>query len=233
MRLKIARAAGHFGGKMPLMDSGGAYPAERAAALSGVPLSTVHYWARKELLVPSVSATRTKLWSYADLLELRAIDWLRKDKEGYVHGADIPRSRMPEIRAAKEKLRLEFDVRIFHEGVVMVAVSRAGEVIIAEPGTVPYDSSGQVLTDYVDLIKPDPRKIHLLSPRPLVRIVPGKLSGAPHILATRVETQALHSLKLSGYDRESILALYPYLTRAAVRDALDLEDEITGLAKAA
>lgn len=55
------------------MDVVGAYTADRAAALSGVPKSTIHYWARKEVLVPSISPERVKLWSYTDLLGLRTI----------------------------------------------------------------------------------------------------------------------------------------------------------------
>lgn len=51
----------------------GAYPADRAAALSGVPVSTVHWWARHDVLVPSISAQRVKLWSYPDLMGLRII----------------------------------------------------------------------------------------------------------------------------------------------------------------
>ena len=45
------------------MDPRGAYPADRAVALSGVPKSTVHYWARHEILVPRVARERIKLWS--------------------------------------------------------------------------------------------------------------------------------------------------------------------------
>lgn len=56
-----------------LMEPRGAYTAERAAALSGVPKSTVHNWARQDILVPSVSAERVKLWSYGDLMALRTI----------------------------------------------------------------------------------------------------------------------------------------------------------------
>jgi len=59
------------------MDPRGAYPADRAAALSGVPKSTARYWARKEILVPSISDVRIKLWSYSDLMSLRTIAWLR------------------------------------------------------------------------------------------------------------------------------------------------------------
>ena len=62
------------------MESRGAYTAERAAALSGVPKSTVHYWARQDILIPSVSAERVKLWSYGDLMALRTIYWLRQTK---------------------------------------------------------------------------------------------------------------------------------------------------------
>jgi len=48
------------------MEISGAYSAERAAALAGVPKSTIYYWARKGHLIPSVSR-RPFLWSYTDL----------------------------------------------------------------------------------------------------------------------------------------------------------------------
>lgn len=209
---------------MSSMENGGAYTADRAAALSGVPMSTVHYWSRKGWLVPSVSAERTKLWSYADLLELRMIDWLRKDRDEPVEH-EIPRSRMKQIREAKARL-VDFDLRLFQDGTSTVAVTRAGEVIICRQGVVPHDSQGQQLTDYVDLIQPEAGRIHLLRPRKTIRIVPGKLSGAPHVQETRVETEALHALKVSGYDSTSIRALYPYLSIEAVEEAIDLEEEL-------
>lgn len=53
------------------MEPRGEYTAERAAALSGVPKSTVHYWARQGILIPSGSPERVKLWSYGDLMALR------------------------------------------------------------------------------------------------------------------------------------------------------------------
>jgi uncharacterized protein (DUF433 family) len=210
---------------MSSMENGGAYSADRAAALSGVPLSTVHYWARKGWLVPSVSAERAKLWSYADLLELRAINWLRKDRAEPV-GNEIPRSRMSQIRDAKRRLMAEFDVGLFQHGNLTVAVTRAGEVVICPDGAIPHDSQGQQLADYVDLIQPDLGLIHLLTPRKMIRIVPGKLSGAPHVKETRVETEALYALKVSGYDPTSIQALYPYLSIEAVDEAIDLEEQL-------
>ena len=50
----------------------GCYEARRAAALSGVPVSTVYYWARQEIVVPTVSPTKQKLW--AEALVLRRLD---------------------------------------------------------------------------------------------------------------------------------------------------------------
>lgn len=49
----------------------GCYEAARAAALSGVPLTAVYWWARHGVVVPSVSPERTKLWSSSDLIALR------------------------------------------------------------------------------------------------------------------------------------------------------------------
>ena len=78
----------------------GAYPADRAAALSGVPLSTVDYWARKEILVPSLSAEKVKLWSFSDLMGLRIIYGLRQTKAA-LDGSPIPRSGMADLKRAR------------------------------------------------------------------------------------------------------------------------------------
>lgn len=75
--------------------SDGCYEAERAAALSGVPKTTIYWWARHSIVMPSVSPTREKLWSYADLMALRIVSWLRHVKPG-----DLPASPMPRVRDA-------------------------------------------------------------------------------------------------------------------------------------
>jgi hypothetical protein len=79
--------------------SSGCYDARRTAALSGVPQRTVYDWANKGIVIPSVSPVQEKLWSYQDLLVLRAIAWLRKTKVS--HGArPIPASPMAQVREA-------------------------------------------------------------------------------------------------------------------------------------
>jgi hypothetical protein len=72
----------------------GAYPADRAAALSGVHQSTVRSWAREALLGPCISAQKVTLWSFSDLMALRIIHWLRQTKAA-PDGAAVPRTTMP------------------------------------------------------------------------------------------------------------------------------------------
>jgi hypothetical protein len=85
------------------MDPLGAYTADRAAALSGVPLSTIHWWARERILVPSVSATKRRLWSFGDLMGLRTIYWLRRHKTTEA-GVDVPATSMSAVRTALASL---------------------------------------------------------------------------------------------------------------------------------
>ena len=124
------------------MDSRGAYPADRAAALSGVPLSTVHYWSRNGVLVPSVSAERVKLWSYADLLALRTIYWLRHEKEAR-DGAAVPATSMPAVRRALKMLQ-ELSLDPFSDdGRSSVVVDRRGEIFVRSKSGLARPASRQ------------------------------------------------------------------------------------------
>jgi uncharacterized protein (DUF433 family) len=209
----------------------GAYPAERAASLAGVPKSTVHYWARERILVPSISAERVRLWSYPDLMGLRTIYWLRKQKTTS-QGADIPATSMPAVRRALKELR-ELDLALWtEEGGPAVTVDGGGKIVLVKPDDAPRTSERQrVLAEVLDLTAPFPTEAgakgpHLITPRPHLRIVPGKLGGSPHVRRTRVETQALAALVRRGATEENVYRLYPALDPAAIGDALDLEQQL-------
>src|SRR3712207_2860366 len=116
------------------MQPSGAYTADRAAALSGVPRSTIHWWARQEVLVPSVSASRVKLWSFADLMALRTIYWLRRRKTTEL-GVDIPATSMAAIRQALESLR-ELNAPLWKDNRPTVLVDGEGKVYFNTPGGI-------------------------------------------------------------------------------------------------
>jgi uncharacterized protein (DUF433 family) len=213
------------------MEARGAYTAERAAALSGVPKSTVHYWARQEILVPSISPVRVKLWSYGDLMAMRTIYWLRQTKQDPA-GRVVPRTAMKAVRRAlREIAALELDLWS-EDGAPRVAVDRAGKIVIQHGGRAERLEGQNILNaDMLDLLAPFAsreglRGPDLSVPRPQVRIVPGKLGGSPHIVHTRLESQALGALAVSGLKQAKIYRLYPDVQPAAIDDALDLERQL-------
>jgi uncharacterized protein (DUF433 family) len=218
---------------MSLGERRGAYTADRAAALSGVPRSTVHYWARKGYLAPSVSAERVKLWSYADLMGLRTIYWLRQEKQ-VDNGRDVPRTTMPAVLRALEELRA-LDMSLWtEEGGPSVAVDRAGRVHLQlSPEIVEGPARARPLhADLLDLLRPfstgkDTRGPDLRMPRPRLRIVPGKLSGSPHVVHTRIETIAIAALYGRGLSTERVHELYPVVDPAAIAEAIDLEEQLS------
>jgi uncharacterized protein (DUF433 family) len=222
---------------MKLAATRGAYPGERAAALSGVPKSTVHYWAREEILVPSISPTKVKLWFYTDLMGLRTIYWLRQRKPG-TEGWDIPPTTMRAVRRALRMLS-ELNLDLWTEdGGPSVRVDPGGNIhIISEAGAETLTGARILNPDMFDLVAPFTTPVSsapdLVKPRPHLRIVPGKLSGSPHIVRTRIETLAIAALRSRGLDSTTIGRLYPAAQPVAIVEAIDLERQLSRNLRAA
>jgi len=207
----------------------GVYSADRAAALSGVPKSTIHYWARTGVLLPSVSPEKVRLWSFADLMGLRIISWLRRGKTTK-DGVEVAASTMPAVRRALAALdALELSVWTPGDGSPVV-VSGDGAVYIQGPTGLEHVSGQIADRDLLQPIAPFDldglRGPDLVRPRPTLRIIPGKLGGSPHVADTRVETRALASLRQDGMSVVRIAALYPHLTDVQIAEAIDLEDQL-------
>lgn len=216
-----------------LSRTSASYPAERAAALAGIPRSTLYYWARTGLVPPSVSFQKIKRWSYADLLVLRLVDWLRRDKPRGDEERDLPRASMAQIR--RELARAEelgerlmdtgFSVEVDPVGRLHFGTSLAEKWIELGGGRRQYEAGA------LDLIRPFEFHVGVIGPdlvRPgeTLRIVPGKLSGEPHVEATRIQTQAIGALEARGLDPGSILELYPDLGMENVAAAITLEHRL-------
>jgi uncharacterized protein (DUF433 family) len=209
----------------------GYYEAARAAALAGIPRSTLYYWAREEVVVPSISSVKEKRWSYADLLRLRVVSWLRHPKAEGDH--TIPSTPMHQVRWALSKLDrcgVEWWRQTGHgrdrRG---LWVDHTGRVWIDEPVR---DMQGQVPLDreWLDLIAPFEigfgQGPDLQEPRPKLRIVPGKVAGEPHLANSRLTTRSVAALAWRGFSSEQILALYPEEDTVALAEAVDLERQL-------
>lgn len=205
----------------------GCYEAPRAAALSGVPVSTVYYWARQEIVVPSVSPSRQKLWSYADLMALRIVYWLRRPKAGRV--TEVPASPMPQVREALEEIeRRGLDIWAENEWQQgsPLRVNLGGRVYL-DDGWAAGMSGQTAFVETLDLLGPfeigHKHGPNLLRPRPRLRIIPGKVSGEPHISGSRITTKAVAALHKSVGNAEGVSALYPVLDIEGINQAIELE----------
>jgi uncharacterized protein (DUF433 family)/DNA-binding transcriptional MerR regulator len=197
----------------------GAYEAPRAAALAGIPVSTVYDWARKGVVMPSISPSREKLWSYGDLLTLRLVRWLRSDK------SDARRTAMAEVREALDRFADDL-WRECESGVERptIAVDPSGRVF--HVGHLERASGQLALSDTLDLFAPFDEGPDLRVPDAHLRIVPGRCAGEPHLLGTRLTTRTVAALAERGYDLDTIAALYPDEDVDALREALRFEERL-------
>ena len=147
--------------------------------------------------------------------------WSRCSGHGYERSA----SRV------KELAELDLDLWTEDAG-PNVAVDRGGGIVL-DVRDHPQHADGQQLLDaeQFQLLRPfeisrETRGPDLVAPRPRLRIIPGKLSGAPHVHRTRIETEALAALARRGLKSDRIVVLYPAIEEADVRDALDLERQL-------
>ncbi len=215
----------------------GCYEARRAAALSGVPQSTVYDWARKGVVVPSISPEREKLWSYVDLMALRIVSWLRHPK-GPAND-QRPASAMREVRKALDRLDdLGMDLWDGRATRSPLFVDRSGEIIIVRDEEA-SDVSGQaVMSQFLDLLAPfggsdGGRGPDLRRPREHLRIVPGKCAGEPHLEGSRLTTPTLAALAIRGYGIDDLARLYPDESPTSIAEAVDLETSLGTLDRAA
>ncbi len=85
----------------------------------------------------------------------------------------------------------------------------------------------QALPETLDLLGPfefgQLRGPDLLRPRPRLRIIPGKMSGEPHLAGSRITTQAAAALYEHIPDVEKISGLYAQMDADVFEQAIEFE----------
>lgn len=216
----------------------GCYEASRAAALSGVPKTTVYWWASHGIVVPSVSPVREKFWSYSDLMALRIVSWLRHPKES--DAEPLPASPMPQVRRALvllDELGLglwdsddDYDspLLVGGSGEIFVRTRDAILNLHRQPTILP-ERALRLTAPFCEAGGEGP---NLIRPRPHLRIVPAKVTGEPHIENSRITTQTLAALADRGFSVDQIASMYQ-TDAEAVLEGIDLERQLTGAVFAA
>jgi uncharacterized protein (DUF433 family) len=183
------------------------------------------------VIVPSVSPAKPKRWSYADLIGLRIVYWLRHPKP---HESEpVPASPMNDVRRALAELDdLGLDIwSSSYEGPrTPLRVDRSGKVYVDTGPMVETTHREGVLEETLDLLGPfeidGGRGPDLVQPRPHLRIVPGKVSGEPHLDHSRITTQAVSALYDRFGDMHRVISFYPDVAPEAITEAIDLERQL-------
>ncbi len=119
----------------------------------------------------------------------------------------IPRDELYRVVAATEDGQLT--LRLSDATVITVDVRRQ-----------------QLLLDVLPLVQPFGTGPDLYRPRSLLRIIPGRLHGEPHLTGTRVASAVVFEFSRMGYPLADITELYPDCEPAALQQAIEFEQSL-------
>lgn len=91
------------------------------------------------------------------------------------------------------------------------------ETILGAPGRQ------ALLPDVLPLVRPFGTAPDLFQPRPLLRIIPDKLHGEPHLAGTRIASAVVYEFARMGYSLDDIREFYPDADPAALEQAIEFE----------
>jgi uncharacterized protein (DUF433 family) len=141
---------------------------------------------------------------------------------------------MQTIRAALENLDLADLSLWMDDDLPRLRVTRGGELRILDSDARPRTVAGQYeLEDVIDLFAPYQRGPDLRNPKPLLRIVPGKLSGEPHLQRSRIRSIEIAALARRGFSPRAIADMYGRKDVEPIHQAIELEQELGTLPLAA
>lgn len=199
------------------MGSSGFYTAAEAARIAKVPRSTLDYWARTRLIVPSQRATRPRLYSFADLRDLVVAQELRAQGAGVRDqraALDFVRRTASISRLAQANFGVQYGKLIFADDKAqVVAPHRQGQAVYRIDMVANYKLLG------MDPISGE------LRPAPRVLINPNVRGGTPVVQGTRIPTRLIAELAGDGFAIHEIRDFYPSLNTKDIEAALSWEEE--------
>lgn len=196
-----------------------AYSTRMAAALSGATPGQLRSWRQDRghgpVLCPELAA-KPALYSFRDVLALRAFAILRKDVS------------LQKIRQALATLKRFGEVEhlsgysLVAEGDTIVLVGAGHDEhatdLVRHPGQRVIATMADILQEFAPragVVVP-----HLLQPKQHVSVDPETQGGQPVITGTRVPFDAVAELVDDGVPPEKIADYYPGVTADAARDAV-------------
>jgi len=209
-----------------------AFPIPITSVLSGATVRQLAYWRQRTraadpLLVPAGRRGGRYLYSWADVVALRSIVYLRQEKS------------LPRIRRAVDILRqLESSewthlsrYSLIRTESSIVVKTPTGQLMDLEqrPGTVLEETlMADVLASFATS---SGRVVPALShPCPRIAVDPGVLGGYPVIAGTRVPFDVVARLAEDDLDASEITAVYPSVDPAAIEEATEFARQVAAVA---
>lgn len=208
-----------------------AFPVPIASYLTGASPRQLGYWRRATdsvppLLQPATRRSGRYLYSWADVVALRAIVYLRQEKS------------LPKIRRAVQILR-ELEADQWEHLAQYQLDATAQTIVVVTPSGAIYDlehSPGTILESVLmeDVLGPftarDRQVPDLKHPRAMLHVHPRILGGYPVVVDSRVPFDAVASLAEEGAEPAEIVELYPSVDPRAIPDACDFARHVARVA---
>lgn len=201
----------------------GFYTATEAARLSKVPRSTVDYWARTELIVPSQRRSRPRLYSFEDLRDLVVAHKLREQGAG-----------VRDQRAALDYVREVDDIKRLAQANFRVYEGQLVHVRQDDERPVAPHKRGQFFLSMREVFETlgssDGTPVASLRPADRISIDPDVRGGTPVIEGTRVPAELVAALVGDDMTYDEIIRQYPMLSAQDIQAACDWASEKAGTA---
>jgi uncharacterized protein (DUF433 family) len=204
-------------------NPGAVFTSEQVMRLTGVSRRRLTYWLDHGIVSAEVDEARgrghIRLWSFANLLEVRVALWLRESVSLQLLGKIVRKLRQRGFASPLAELR-----------VAVVRGRSAERVTIQEPdGTWGEPLSGQLVMELVlpldrfsaEVAKAAERDRKLRRRAGAIEQHRGRLGSTPVFAGTRIPVAAVQRLLAAGWDASRIVAEYPGLTPADVRAAAE------------
>jgi uncharacterized protein (DUF433 family) len=208
-----------------------AFPVPITSVLTGATVAQLAYWRKATasappLLVPQGKRSGRYMYSWADVVALRSIVYLRSEKS------------LPRIRQAVARLRsLEADDWVHLARYTLI--STPSTILVRTPDGQLLDVDrhpGTVLEETLmkDVLEPfetrSGRHVPALrNPRPHITVDPRVLGGYPVLAGTRVPFDSVAALAEDRLEPDEIAAIYPSATTEAIADATAFAEQVAAV----
>lgn len=216
------------------MSAEAAFTSAQVLRLTGISKRQLDYWIGKGIVTADIDQAvgrgRVRLFSFANLVEIRTAAWLRDKVSLQLIAKIVSRLRTDSPRPLTELTFGIFEARPGVYDVILKPIDgvweewRSGQKIIEI--AIPIETFASELRRSVD------EERSRSAGKGSVEKRRGVLGSAPVVAGTRIPTSTIWNLHKSGYDCERIIQSYPDLSPEDVEAALSAEKQRRNPARA-